>query len=130
MKLFTVGTSHSSFPPQEVDDARGPFFGKGIYFRQNSGRDQDIYYKISSSKTVREIYYKGAATRRMTMSVLDLKGKVLASAGPFSRGNVWEEYTLKVPAKAGRRFILHFHNEISMWFYINKIELRSKVTSK
>ncbi|MDH3582669.1 MAG: hypothetical protein OER86_00450 [Phycisphaerae bacterium] len=124
MKLFPIGTSQSGFPPQETIDPRGPFLGKGIFFRQNNHRDTDIYYTISSAKQVKEIYYKGAATRRFKMEILDSKGRVIATMSSQGKGNVWDEYTLKVPAKAGRKFVLHFQNVISTWFYINKIELR------
>ncbi|MDX1564686.1 MAG: hypothetical protein R3236_04725, partial [Phycisphaeraceae bacterium] len=124
MKLFPKGTRHGAFPVQTVEDARGPFHGKGVYFRQMGGRDTDIYYRIASARPVKEIYYKGAASLNLKIEILDLKGRVLSSVGPFSKKNVWQEYTIKVPPKAGRRFILHFHNTISTWFYIHKIELR------
>ena len=78
MKLFPKGTRHGEFPVQTVDDARGPFFDKGVYFRQMGGRDTDIYYRITSARSVKEIYYKGAASRGMKIQIMDLKGRVLA----------------------------------------------------
>ena len=79
----------------------------------------------SSAKPVREIHFKGAAAERMTMEILDLKGKIVfASSGPFRRGNVYSEHKVKVPAKAGQRFILRFSNHASTWFYIESLTLK------
>ena len=125
MKLYDKGAKFSKLPQQQTDDALGPFEGKGVYFKQRNGLDTSVSYKISSAKPVREIHFKGAATDRMTMEILDLEGKIVfASSGPFRRGNVYSEHKVKVPAKAGQRFILRFRNHTSTWFYIEKLTLK------
>lgn len=122
MKPCAKGQRYGSFPIQQGADARGPFAGSGVYFSQPTG--QEVYYLIKSRKRIRAVYYKGAATSKMKMQILDTKGRVLASAGPFNEGNVWSEHAIKVPTKAAYRFILHFHNAASTWFYIDTLVMR------
>ncbi|MBI1373779.1 MAG: hypothetical protein GC159_13730 [Phycisphaera sp.] len=122
MQLFPVGTTQGGFPAQETDDGRGPFLGKGVYFNQMTGKD--VYYELSLPRPAKQVYWKGAAMQGMTITILDKRGKELASTGPHGGGNNWGEFTLDVPRTAGTRFVLRFHNEVSHWYYINKIELR------
>ena len=58
------------------------------------------------------------------MDVLDRDGRtVLASAGPFNEGNNDSQHVVKLPERAGNRWILRFHNRASTWFYIERITL-------
>ena len=98
-----------------------------MYYQQNKAQDKDVYYQIEVTKPISAIRYKGAASQKMTMDILDVQGNiVLASVGPFNKGNVYQEHTVKVPERAGLRFILRFHNEVSTWFYIERITLVGK----
>lgn len=124
MKLYDKGKKIGEFPTQETIDPMGPFNGKGVYFRPDGGQDKTIVYQIQSAKPVRRIHYKGVATFRMKMAILDLKGDLIyASAGPFNKGNVYSEHTVDLPEHIGHRFLLRLYNEATVWFYIEKLTL-------
>ena len=125
MKPYPKGTRMGKFPVQETDDPAGPFSGQGVYFQQRRRQDVDVYYLIERKKPVKEIIYRGAATFNMKMQLLDARGNlVMANAGPFKKGNNYSEHSIKVPAHTGRRFILRFTNQASVWFYIEKLTLK------
>ncbi len=124
MPLFPMGTRHGEFPVQQTIDPLGPFKGLPVYFQQKGATLKDIYYEVEWYPPVREIYYKGAAWQNMSMEVLDPKGRVVARFGPQGGGNRWLECRLAVPAGVGSKFVLHFHNEISTWFFIATIQFR------
>jgi len=124
MKPYPVGHQAGGFPVQETDDARGPFLGKGVFFRQEGATAKDVYYELKVPRRPRELYWKGAAMFRMSIAVLDKRGNVLLESGPHAGGNTWGEHRLKLPASVGTHFILRLHNEASTWYYINRIELK------
>ncbi len=121
MKPLAKGTRHRSFPAQDTDDAVGPFSGKGVYFDQKTGRD--VVYEIYSSRPIRGVYYKGGAIYGTTIEFLDVRGKRIAGVGPFSGGNAWAEFTLKLPRGSPNHVLLKFHNTASGWFYIDTLKL-------
>jgi len=83
-----------------------------------------VLYRSSSSKPVREIRIKGAASFRMRLQIADLNDTViLAASGPFNKGNVYSEHAVRVPETAGQQFLLRIHNEASTWFYIEHLGL-------
>lgn len=124
MKPYEKGTRHGKFPVQETGDPLGPFSGKGMYFRQRGGQDTEVSYRIESSEPVREIRFRGAASFRMCLQIAHLDGTViLAASGPFNKGNVYSEHTVRVPETAGQQFILRIHNEATIWFYIERLTL-------
>jgi len=124
MKPYPPKTRHGRFPVQQTADPLGPFDGQGVYFQQRQHKDRDLYYEIESSTPAHAIRYEGAATFQMMMEVLDRDGRtVLASAGPFNEGNNDSQHVVKLPERAGNRWILRFHNRASTWFYIERITL-------
>ena len=122
MKLYEVGRQFSGFPVQETADGRGPFTGKGVYFNQKTGKN--VLYEIYSSRPVKEVHFKGAAMVKMTIEILDPKGKPVAAVGPIGGGNKWGQFSVKVPRTVGRHFFLRFYNDVSTWFYINTLTLQ------
>jgi len=125
MKPYPPGTKlGEAFPRQQVVDPRGPFEGQPVYFQQNGKKDKAIYYEIEWNPPVREIQFRGAAMFNMTMEVLDAKGQVVARSGPHGGGNHWGQFGITVPPKVGSRFVLHFHNEASTWFFIGSLQMR------
>ena len=121
MKLYEVGRQFSGFPVQETADGLGPFTGKGVYFNQKTGKN--VLYEIYSSRRVKGVHYKGAAIFKMTIEILDAKGKPVAAIGPMGGGNKWAQFSLKVPSTVGRHFFLRFYNDVSTWFYIHTLTL-------
>jgi len=122
MRPYPPGSKQMSFPTQTTADPRGPFAGQPVYFQQKTGKN--VVYEIQWHPPVRQIYYRGAAWKNMTIEVLNSKGAVLARTGPHGGGNKWSEVVLNLPPNAGNRFFLRFHNEISTWFFIARVEFR------
>jgi len=120
MKPFPVGHREMSFPVQETVALLAPFDGKPIYFDQHTGRD--VVYDVRSPKALSQLYFKGAAMAKMTFEILDPDGKTVAKGGPYGGGNTWGEFTLDFPPR--RIFRIKIHNEISNWFFINKLALK------
>jgi hypothetical protein len=125
MKPYAKGTKHGKFPLQDHADLLAPFSGQGTYFQQRERRDTELLFRIESKDPVREIRYRGAATFNTQIQILDTGGRlVLANAGPFNEGNEYSEHIIRVPQRAGQRFILRFRNNASTWFYIENLELK------
>jgi hypothetical protein len=125
MKPYAKGTKHGKFPLQDHADLLAPFSGQGTYFQQRERRDTELLFRIESKDPVREIRYRGAATFNTQIQILDTGGRlVLANSGPFNEGNEYSEHSIRVPQRAGQRFILRFRNNASTWFYIENLELK------
>ena len=120
MKLFPIGFRQMQFPVQETDDATAPFENKAVYFMQKTGTD--VVYEVRSPRPLRELRWKGAAMQNMTIEVLDAKGNVVTTGGPYQGGNRWAEFAVTFEPRA--QFSLRFRNHIGMWYLIAELELK------
>ncbi|HEY3323885.1 MAG TPA: serine/threonine-protein kinase [Planctomycetota bacterium] len=120
MKMFPSGQKFGEFPVQEGRDPLAPFENKAAYFMQKSGTD--VVYDVSSSRPLKQIRWKGAAMQNMTIEILDTKGAVLTTGGPYQGGNRWAEFTVNFEPR--KDFVLRFRNHVSVWYLIAEIELK------
>jgi hypothetical protein len=120
MKLFPVGYRQMQFPVQETDDATAPFANKVVYFNQKTGTD--VVYRVRSPRPLRQVRWKGAAMQKMMIEIMDLKGNILTSGGPYEGANKWAEFSVTFEARA--EFLLRFRNHISTWYMIAELELK------
>ena len=120
MKLFASGYKTGQFPAQDGDDPLGPFDNKPTYFQQQTGTD--VFYDVHSPRPLKQLRWKGAAMRNMTIEVLDAKGNVITTGGPYEGGNKWAEFTVNF--EPHKEFTLRFSNHISQWYLISELELK------
>jgi predicted Ser/Thr protein kinase len=120
MKPYPTGYQQGGFPVQKTTDPAGPFRGEPVYFDQRTGTD--VVYEVRSGRSLRHLYWKGAAMTNMTFEVQDWSGNVVARGGPWAGGNTWAEFNLDFPPS--NRFILRLRNHVSTWYLIDTLTLR------
>ena len=120
MKMFPPGQHFGDFPAQEGQDPLAPFDNKAAYFMQKTGTD--VVYDVRSPHALKSLRWKGAAMQNMTIEILDAKGTVLTTGGPYQGGNKWAEFSIAFEPR--KEFTLRLRNHISMWYFVGELELK------
>jgi hypothetical protein len=120
MKMFPEGHKQGEFPAQAAQDPLAPFENKAAYFMQKTGTD--VVYDVRSARPLKQLRWKGAAMQKMTIDILDAKGAVLTSGGPYNGGNTWAEFNVTFEPR--KEFTIRLRNHVSVWYFISEIELK------
>jgi hypothetical protein len=105
---------------QVGEDPLGPFENKATYFNQKTGTD--VVYEVRSTRPLKSLRWKGAAMQKMMIEILDAKGNVVASGGPYNGGNNWAEFSINFEPR--KEFTLRLRNFVSMWYLVTELELK------
>src|SRR6185437_1189423 len=86
--LRPAGTQERSktrqFAKQQSDDPLDPFSGRPVYFALHS---HDIRYAVNAPVDIRQVYWRGASFKNMTITAVDDAGNTIRETGPFTSGD-------------------------------------------